>query len=57
MDQSAKKDERPPEEIPEPPEGADQEIWNSIPPEVHQEASQVARVLLGVRPESDRRSS
>ena len=38
------------EDIPEPPEGADPDIWYSISPEVHQEASQVARVLLGKCP-------
>ena len=42
------------EEIPEPPEGADPDIWYSITPEVHQEASQVARTLLGVQPRSSK---
>ena len=41
------------EEIPEPPEGADPEVWHSIPPEVHREASQVARALFGERPGDD----
>ena len=38
------------EEIPEPPPGADPDVWHSIPAEIHRKASEVAQVLLGNRP-------
>ena len=36
--------------VPDPPPGADLEVWNSIPPEVHAEAAPVARNLMNLPP-------